>query len=83
MFSKRKRKGRAIAQAVFFNSWGGTLGTAATADLLYQPRMIGDGDCGEKLVEWILAEETEVLGKKNCPWAQAVSRCLPTAAALV
>jgi hypothetical protein len=31
----------------FFNSWGGTLGTAATTGLLYQHRMIGDGDCGE------------------------------------
>jgi hypothetical protein len=35
------------------NSWlrgsscGGTLGTAATTGLLYQPRMIRDGDCGE------------------------------------
>jgi hypothetical protein len=27
-----------------FNFCGGTLGTAAT---LYQPRVIGDGDCGE------------------------------------
>jgi hypothetical protein len=27
--------------------WGGTLGIAATTGLLYQPRMIGDGDCGE------------------------------------
>jgi hypothetical protein len=31
----------------FFNLCGGTLGTAATARLLYQPRMIGDGECGE------------------------------------
>jgi hypothetical protein len=31
----------------FFNSCGGTLGTAATTGLLYQPRMIGDGDCAE------------------------------------
>jgi hypothetical protein len=31
----------------FFNYWGGTLGTAATTGLLYQPRLIGDGDCGE------------------------------------
>jgi hypothetical protein len=31
----------------FFHSCGGTLGTAATTGLLYQPRMIGDGDCGE------------------------------------
>jgi hypothetical protein len=27
---------------LFFNLWGGTLGTAATTGLLYQPRMIGD-----------------------------------------
>jgi hypothetical protein len=31
----------------FFYKWGGTLGTAYTTGLLYQPRMIGDGDCGE------------------------------------
>jgi hypothetical protein len=34
----------------FFNSkWGETesLGTVATTGLLYEPRMIGDGDCGE------------------------------------
>jgi hypothetical protein len=31
----------------FFNLCGGTLGTAATTGLLYQPRMIDDGDCGE------------------------------------
>jgi hypothetical protein len=31
----------------FFNLSGGTVGTAATAGLLYQPRMIGDGDCAE------------------------------------
>jgi hypothetical protein len=32
----------------FFNLCGGTLGTAATTGLLYQPRMIGDdGDGGE------------------------------------
>jgi hypothetical protein len=31
----------------FLNLCGGTLGTAATTGLLYQPRMIGDGDCGE------------------------------------
>jgi hypothetical protein len=29
-----------------FNLCGGTLGTAATTGLLYQPRMIGDCDCG-------------------------------------
>jgi hypothetical protein len=31
----------------FFNLCGGTLGTAATTGLLYQPRMIGEGNCGE------------------------------------
>jgi hypothetical protein len=31
----------------FFNLCCGTLCTAATADLLYQLRIIGDGDCGE------------------------------------
>jgi hypothetical protein len=31
----------------FFNLFGGTLGTEATTGLLYQPRMIGEGDCGE------------------------------------
>jgi hypothetical protein len=31
----------------FFNLCGGTLGTAATTGLLYQPRMISDGDCEE------------------------------------
>jgi hypothetical protein len=31
----------------FLNLCCGTVGTAATTGLLYQPRMIGDGDCGE------------------------------------
>jgi hypothetical protein len=31
----------------FFKLVGWTLGTAATTGLLYQPRMIGDGGCGE------------------------------------
>jgi hypothetical protein len=42
------------------------LGTAATTGLLHQPGMIGEGDCGEKLVEWRLAGETLGLGK-NLP----------------
>jgi hypothetical protein len=33
------------------NLCGGTLGTAASTSLFFQPRMIGEGDCGEKLVE--------------------------------
>jgi hypothetical protein len=32
---------------IFFNLCGGTLDTAATTGLLCQPRMIGEGDCGE------------------------------------
>jgi hypothetical protein len=50
----------------FFWLRSGTLGTAATTGLLYQPKMIGDGDCGEIGVEWRLAMETEVLGE-NLP----------------
>jgi hypothetical protein len=32
---------------ISFKLGGGTLGTAATTGLLYQPQMTGDGDCGE------------------------------------
>jgi hypothetical protein len=49
---------------VFFNLCGGTLGTPATTGLFHQPRMTSEGE--EKLVEWKLAEETEVLGE-NLP----------------
>jgi hypothetical protein len=44
VFERAKR-----VHAFFFNLCGGTLGTAATTGLLYQPRIIGDGDgdCGE------------------------------------
>jgi hypothetical protein len=31
----------------FFNLCVGTLGAAAATGLMYQPRMIGKGDCGE------------------------------------
>jgi hypothetical protein len=41
------RRWNDISLEFFFISYGGTLGTAAAAGLLYQPRMIGDGDCGE------------------------------------
>jgi hypothetical protein len=47
---KEKKKSNASTQeghAILFNVCGGTSGTAATTGLLYQPRMIGDGDCGE------------------------------------
>jgi hypothetical protein len=46
----------------FFNLCGGALGTAATTGLLYQPQMM----IVEKLVEWRLAGETELLGE-NLP----------------
>jgi hypothetical protein len=36
-----------LLNTFFFHLCGGTLGTAATTGLLFQPRMIGDGDCGE------------------------------------
>jgi hypothetical protein len=36
-----------VTRHLFFNLCGGTLGTAATTGLLYQPLIIGDGDCGE------------------------------------
>jgi hypothetical protein len=36
-----------IGTYYFFNLCGGTLGTAATIGLVYQPRMRGEGDCGE------------------------------------
>jgi hypothetical protein len=32
---------------IYINLCGGTVGNAATTGLLYQPRMIGEGDCGE------------------------------------
>jgi hypothetical protein len=46
----------------FLNLCGGTLDIAATTGLLYQPRVIGDGDCGE-IGGLKLAGETEVLGE--------------------
>jgi hypothetical protein len=49
----------------FFNLCGGTLCTAATSGLLYQPRMIGGGDCGE-IGGMNMAGETEALGE-NLP----------------
>jgi hypothetical protein len=37
----------ALINVIFFNYQSGAFGTAATTGLLYQPRVIGDGDCGE------------------------------------
>jgi hypothetical protein len=43
------KEGKLIAclALFFFYLRRGTFGTAATTDLLYQPRVIGEGDCGE------------------------------------
>jgi hypothetical protein len=43
VFSKRHK----MLFNFLLNLCSGTLGTAATTGLLYQPRMIGDGDCEE------------------------------------
>jgi hypothetical protein len=40
-------QGNSPLQPPFLDLCGETLGTTATIDLLYQPRMTGDGDCGE------------------------------------
>jgi hypothetical protein len=44
---------------------GGTSGTAANTGLLYQPRMIGNGDCGE-IGGMKIDRETKVVGE-NLP----------------
>jgi hypothetical protein len=56
---------RLKCQLISFNLCGGTLGTAATTGLLYQPRVIGDGDCGE-IGGMKIGRGTEVLGE-NLP----------------
>jgi hypothetical protein len=38
---------QAVSTTIFFYLCGGTWGTAGTTGPLYQPRIIGDGDCGE------------------------------------
>jgi hypothetical protein len=49
MSSEGKGTTVAVKTTLFFflHLCCGTLGTAATTGLLYQPRMIGEGDCGE------------------------------------
>jgi hypothetical protein len=51
----------------FFNLCCGTFGTAATTGLLYQPKMTGDGDCGEIGGIKIGRGNRNVLGEKTCP----------------
>jgi hypothetical protein len=50
----------------FFILWGGTLGTAAATGLLYQPRMINDGDC-EEIVGIKFGRGNRSTRKKTCP----------------
>jgi hypothetical protein len=52
----------------YYYYWGGTFGTAVTIGLLYQPRMISDGDCGE-IGGINIDRETEVFGE-NLPQRQ-------------
>jgi hypothetical protein len=51
---------------IFFIIFSGVrpspLGTAATADLMYQPQMLYDGDCGE-ISTMKIGRKTEVLGE--------------------
>jgi hypothetical protein len=42
-----KNRAMSCTYLFFFNLCCGTLSTEATTGLLYQPRMIGDSDCGE------------------------------------
>jgi hypothetical protein len=44
----------------------GLFGTAATTDLLYQPQMIGDGDCGE-IGGMKIGRGNRSTRKKTCP----------------
>jgi hypothetical protein len=56
-------------RAFFFNLCGGTLGTAATTGLVYQPRTIGDGDCGE-IGEMKIGRQGKLkYSEKTCPGA--------------
>jgi hypothetical protein len=45
--SLRSKKEHLTRRPSFFNSGGGTLSTATTTGRLYQPQMIGNGDCKE------------------------------------
>jgi hypothetical protein len=47
-----------------FNLCGGTLGTAATTGLLYQPRMIGVGGCAELVRGCVLCQTSCQLNVK-------------------
>jgi hypothetical protein len=60
----------------FFNLRGGTLGTATTTGLLYQPRMMGEGDSGE-IGGMKIGRGAEVLGE-NLPQRQFCPSQNPT-----
>jgi hypothetical protein len=58
-----------VSQIAFFlNLCGGTLGTGATTGLLYQPRMTGDGDCGE-IGGMKIGKGKPKYSEKTCPSA--------------
>jgi hypothetical protein len=56
-------------ESFFFNLCGGTSGTAATTGLLYQPRMIGEGDCGVIGGKKICRLGKPKYSEKTCPSA--------------
>jgi hypothetical protein len=61
---------------IFFYLCGGTLGTAATTGLLYQPRKIGDGDC-EEIGGMKIGRGNPKYSEKTCPSA-TLSTTIPT-----
>jgi hypothetical protein len=58
-----------ISMQFFWGGGGGTFGAAATTDLLYQPRMIDDGDCGEIDGVNIGKQGKPKYSEKTCPSA--------------
>jgi hypothetical protein len=78
-------KQKKLYYTFFFNLCGGTFGTAATTGLLYQPRMIGDGDLDtiwtvscQLLVPAALPPEKQPalsIGRKTCEPHGASEHC--------
>jgi hypothetical protein len=72
---KRWSIGRAIAQAVFFNLFYETIGTAATTDLLCQPRVIMMMIVESRWnVDW---QGKPMFSEKTCPSATFVHHKIP------
>jgi hypothetical protein len=61
----------------FFLFSCGTSGTAASTGLLYQPRMIRDGDCGEIGGMKIGRQGKPKYSEKTCPSATFVHHKIP------